>query len=354
VVESGTKKEKRRRWVGGYVRGGVYVIERWLRGTRYHVSTHARTERGALEQLRRFEADPAGYDPRGVAALEPVVLTADLIAAHVAYHREEKQNSPGHLRSLTTYLGEWMVALDGADLRATRAARLKELLRDWSTARRYRALAIKGLYRWLRTELELLSYDQDAGLNLKIPKAKPARLFQERAVSRERVERAVAHLAPGAVLDVVRLVSATGLHRSEVARFCRSGTLSKPSPQQEAEGVLANLSVLHKSGELHNLPVYEAEVLEAARRLQARGGLGSPFRLNEAIAKACHAAGVEPWTLGVLRHSVATWLALEGVPLAQIAELLGHRSTQTTRKFYRDMGHHAVPLQVPRLRLVKG
>src|SRR5216684_3817779 len=68
-----------RKWDGGYVRKDergreVYTIRRMINGKRYDVSTRAHTERAALEQLKRFEADPEGYDARGVLRPDPIYL----------------------------------------------------------------------------------------------------------------------------------------------------------------------------------------------------------------------------------------------------------------------------------------
>ena len=70
-------------WFGGRIwcddRGrNVYVIRKQVNGKRYEISTRSHTERAALEQLKRFEADPEGYDPRGVIQEEPILLTESL------------------------------------------------------------------------------------------------------------------------------------------------------------------------------------------------------------------------------------------------------------------------------------
>lgn len=67
-------------WDCGYVRVDakgrkVYVIRRMLNGKTYKVSTRAHTLRAAMEQLKRFEADPDGYSPAGAPQSSPSTST---------------------------------------------------------------------------------------------------------------------------------------------------------------------------------------------------------------------------------------------------------------------------------------
>lgn len=49
---------------------------------------------------------------------------------------------------------------------------------------------------------------------------------------------------------------------------------------------------------------------------------------------AARRAGLEGVTPHVLRHSAATWMAEDGVPMDEIAQYLGHRDVATTRRMY--------------------
>lgn len=340
----------RRKWLGGYVRRGTFIIERWVGGQHFHISTRCRLERAALEQLARFEADPESYRPGGDG--EAVVMNADLVDEHERWQLAVKRNTAKHVANCGTYLEGWMMAFDGTDLRHVTVADLKRELGQWPTAQRYRTIAIKGFFRWLRQEKGLLKHSEDASLDLAVPRVSPAKLRRKRALERTHVERAYAQLRPGPARDVVRLQAATGLHFSEVVRFASEGELFPPTPEQRKGGVLANLAVKHKTGALHVVALVDRDVFEAAGRLKGQA-LPSIAAVNWAVEAACRAAKVPTWTIGVLRHSVATWLAFAGTPLAQIAELLGHRSPTTTANFYRDMGHTAASVHVPKLRLVK-
>jgi integrase len=329
------------------------VIERWVGGRKFHVSTRCTLERAALEQLALFEANPAGYKPQGTKPLETLRMTAELIDAYETYQTKIKGSTEHHARAVGGYLERWMEKLEGADLRAVTTYDLRAMLGTWETAKRYRVIALKGFFTWLRSEKGLLKRADDAALDLMVPGFKAEKLTRKKVVEQDVVLKVLAKL-DGQTRDVLKLLAATGLHITEARRFVESGELFERTPEQDAN-VLANLAVKHKNGELHVVAISDDEVLTAAKRLKAARTLLDDSSLAKYMREASDAAGVKPRvTLGVMRHSVATWLARDGVPLAQIADFLGHLSPVTTAKFYRDMGKTARALPVPKLRLVKG
>ncbi len=59
-----------RKWIGEDGKVAAYYIRRRVGGRRFEVRTPATGESAAHAQLRRFEADPEGYDPAGDAPRE--------------------------------------------------------------------------------------------------------------------------------------------------------------------------------------------------------------------------------------------------------------------------------------------
>lgn len=341
----------RRKWLGGYVRQGkkgqVFVIERWLHGVHHHVSTKCRTERAALRELEKFEANPTGYSPHAVSRREQLVLTPELVDEYERWQRNVKRTTRSHARDCARYLEAWMLEFAGRDVRTLSLhEHIKPALGAWRTARHNRIVALKGFTAWLRREKGLLTRAEDPTLDLQVPPSRPEKLRRRKAIAREVVEATLPHLRPD-VRDLVVLLAATGLHVSEVRRFVDSGELYAPAEHQQ--DVVANLSVVHKSGRLHTVALTR-DALDAAQRLKA-SGIPSHSVVWFDTRAACDKAGVPHWNVGSLRHSVATWLAEAGVPLAAISEQLGHRDPRTTSDFYRDMGHGAKALPIPRLRL---
>ena len=65
---------------------------------------------------------------------------------------------------------------------------------------------------------------------------------------------------------------------------------------------------------------------------------GQRLQAIRAFDTAADRAGIPDATPHVLRHTGATWMAQQGVPLANIAEYLGHRDVRTTQRHY---AHHS-------------
>jgi integrase len=81
-----------------------------------------------------------------------------------------------------------------------------------------------------------------------------------------------------------------------------------------------------------------AAAIAAALSLQATTGAAAPIlasarTIQRRLIELCHAAGAPLTTPHRLRHSYATRLHAEGVPLATISALLGHRNIATTLKY---------------------
>lgn len=81
------------------------------------------------------------------------------------------------------------------------------------------------------------------------------------------------------------------------------------------------------------------------RRLtEARGGAISEFvvewaarqvgSIKRGFARAVELAGLEGVTPHVLRHTAASWMAEGGVPMTEIAAVLGHTDSRTTERIY--------------------
>jgi site-specific recombinase XerD len=341
---------KEQRWPGGRIhiqKDGrpLYVIARTIRGERFHLSTRAHNLTAAMKQLERFEADPHGYSPAGVEGDEPLMLTNELILEHHAWSLNVRRNSRHHANDVAHRLSEWMEELGRRDLRKlTMRNDIKPALNRWETNRQHRIIALKSFYAWLRKEKHLLISAEDPTLDLPVPQAIPEKHQRKKVVEQSRVRAAWRQLK-GGYADMLEVLAATGMHVSELERFIR---------QPEAHLVygkrpLATLVTRHKSGDWTRIPLSDAAQVRAAERLKERGTVPRWFRLH--LKEACQRAGVEVFTPGVLRHSVATHAVQKGAKPADVADMLGHRDKRTTEKFYIDA---AIPRgQVPVMKMRK-
>jgi hypothetical protein len=347
--------------MGGYVRPGklgpTFVLERWIRGVHFHVSTKCRTERAALRELERFESDPQDY----VAQVggERITITDKLVGQYGEHLRTAKKDTREWSLTMERMLMDWAADLKGRDLRKLSAGMLREKLDKRKTSRRHRIEAIKGFCSWLRDDRELLNHANDATLKLKVPPPEPAKNRRARAVSPESVRATMAHLPP-ATRDVLLLQAGTAWHLSEVRRFSHSGEIFRPISKDPP----AVLITRHKSGDLTRTPIDLEEHLAAAERIRAAGRIPRDDAMGDHMRRACEAVRTEQakrgvpaadlmphWRLGQMRHTVLSFGVASGATIQQASEFAHHRSSRTTARMYVDL---AVPTaRLPVMRLVK-
>ena len=342
-------KPRRRKWPGGYIHRqedgrDLYLLERKVAGKRYHLSTRAHTLVAAMAQLERFESNPADYTPRGDIA-DRLQLTAELAAEYSVWLETEKGTTGHHARVMLSCLKDWLVDLRGADLRKLQLEQLKAPLKK-RLSQHHRIIAIKAFCAWLRTEKGLLTTAEDRTLELRVPQASPEKYRRRKAVDAARIQAAWRKLPTERHRDMLELLAATGMHVREVERFIRG-----VDAELVLDGKAAVVVVRHKSGELTRIPLTAKSHVEAAKRLRDGGEV--PRRFNEALAGACKAAGVDVFTAGVLRHSVATFAVEQGATPEQVAVFLHHKDPRTTRRFYVDLARPVPQVPVPQLRLVR-
>ena len=315
------------------------MIRQQVNGERYDLSSRTYSIRAALEQLKRFQADPEGYDPRGDVAPNAIYLDLELATQYLAYSLDECENTREWVTKQRTILAWWAERLRGVDLRAAsvRDSILPAL--DEAAGKAHKVAVLKAIYTWLRRVRRVITLAEDptAAGALTIPAPRKQHGVSPKAVPREHVELARQHLV-GGWADALDLQTQTGWHVTEVQRFAIAGEIEPPTPAQKQQGVAGILMVGHKSGEQHRTAV-GADTLAAAQRLRERNGFAISW-YHRAVKSACKAAGIKPFGPGVMRHSVATWAIKEGADVATVSTFLGHRSAQTTKKLYAT---HATP-----------
>lgn len=335
----------------------VYVIRQQVNGKRYVRSTRAHTERAAFAHLKRFQADPEGYDPRGDVRPESIFLDATLARDFLTWSRDVQGNTPKWVHDQKMYLAWWEERLKGIDLRQ---GPRDNILRDrihpalaGAAARPQRIAVLKKLYAWMREETHTISPTEDPtyGGALKVPPSRPAQWTRSKVIPPEHVQLAQEHLTGiwGACLTIL---AGTGWHVSELERFARSGAIEPLPRASKADGSVAVLVCpLTKGGETLRTRVSD-DVRDAAERVRKHGSFDRS-KLAKAVKAACAVVkrpdggvGIPPIKIGSFRHSVATWAIDNGADPASVSAFLGHRSPRTTRKFYAT---HAAPAKVPTL-----
>ena len=345
-------------WFGGRVaevgsKGKVFILERMVHGRRYSlpVGTDVRTASAAWFA---FKDDPVGF----VEARETkrrrergyvhgsVVLTTELVDGLTASMRAEKL-SEKHVRNVRAYALQWTEDLNREDLRHVAKLQLTRALNKRKTARAHRIIALKTLCAYL-TDQGLLDVGTSPARHLKVPQARAAQTVKVKGYSASTLSRVYSALADQSCRDVMRLQVCYGMHGTEVDRAARGNALLR-----DAEGhgeIHSTLAFPHKRGDVHVISL-DAVSAAAVRRLQQRG-LAPDLKVQvRALQAACKGRNIKPpLKPGQFRHSFVTlaqagrWVypAGQGVSLADVAEVTGHRSTATTKRFYSSV-------QVPRM-----
>lgn len=348
----------------GYVRGGVFVIEKRIGTRKFHKSTRCTSLRAALKQLERFEADPAGYDPAAAAVADgALVLDEALIDEFHAWHLERVSRAWAlDVRNLLT---DWANHFKGADLRRLSLVRhIEPHLKD-AAQQHHRVSALKKLTKWLR-KTEKLKRSEDATLDLNVPKVGAAEEAKDMPFA--LVVETFPHLDP-IMRDVVQVLASTGWHVAELRRFASDGVIRERNEHDEPEvvgviGVVHKNSLLRKNREKHFTKLVHAEHFAAAQRIRERGHLIDRGAMRKRMVRAAEAATLERRKqdtkapaapvvhLGSFRHSVTTWLAAGGLSDAQVAKYVGHKSEEMARKHYINQAKTALVLPRSALRVV--
>ena len=191
-------------WEGGYWRldgrgRRVYVIRRQVAGKRYEVSTRARNEPAAVAQLRRFEADPEGYDPRGRVRPNPIYLDVKLADAFLAWSAKPKAeggrgNTGRWVHEQKLYLDWWAERLKGVDLRRLSYEEHVTPAMETAKSQRQRGATLLALYRYLRKERGLPLTEDPVHGRLTFGEPEPEQLKRSKVVPPEHIDLVIEHL----------------------------------------------------------------------------------------------------------------------------------------------------------------
>lgn len=150
-----------------------------------------------------------------------------------------------------------------------------------------------------------------------------------------------------ALYPVVVLALSTGMRQGEImGLYWRD---PKNPPEHRAWGVVdlnAGRIVLHltKNGERRVVPLVghaleQVRELAKVRRLDTgllfpgKAEPGEPIDLRQPWEKALEKADIHDFRFHDLRHSAASYLAMNGASLAEIAETLGHKTLQMVKRY---------------------
>jgi integrase len=327
-------------WVGKWPGGRVwrdaegrdtYFIRKRVEGRLYETSTRCSSLTAAMKHYERFQADPSGYSPGGVAG-DALVLDEDLSRAFLKWSLKEKGNSAEWVGKQKRYLKWWAKQLGRRDLRRVSLRDHIQPALDRAENARQRIEVIKALYGWLRKHRHVVSPAQDPTYGaLPVPQGRPEQWKTPKPIPADAHAKVLLAI-PQPYRDMLAVLDDTGWHVTELARFIRSGIIAAMPAGREHEAAAVLVCPRRKSGETQRTAV-GAFAHDAAKRLRARGTF-SKIRFYTAVREACEKVEVAPFTPGRYRHTLATREVEAGADPASVAAFLGHKSPATTRRFY--------------------
>ncbi len=339
---------KERTWDGGFIRKNsegrdVYFIRRSINGKRYSFSTRCHSSASAHEHLKRFEADPGAYDPRGTGGDE-LLIDLELVVEFLTWSRDVQENTPKWISYQKNYMAWWSKGLGGKDLKKLSLGVDILPYLEGAKSRAHRIAVLKVFYTWLRTVKHLVKAHEDPMLDtLKVPQSAPGE--GKRSFTLEDYMKVRKHLKDH-WRDGADVLAGTGWHATELVRFVATGVAKEST---KTRGCILECPQ-HKGGGIHRTEVSQA-VFEAAKRL-LRKGTFDYWKFGKNLRKANKKAfgrkkkNVPKITPGTFRHSVGDMAVDGGASLAAVSTFLGHKDSRTTRRFY---AKHSTPAKVPTL-----
>lgn len=175
-----------------------------------------------------------------------------------------------------------------------------------------------------------------SGLYLKMPEGRLRWLTREEAL--RLLTQAKSSDAPH-LFDFLRLALNTGMRRGEM--------LGLEWYRVDFDNSRALLEGIHtKSGKRRYVPLNQGALDALTSRKQFRDKFapesknvfvqknGKPVvQINYTFRQACEKSGIEDFRIHDLRHTFASWLVSEGVPLSELRDLLGHATIVQTERY---------------------
>jgi integrase len=125
-----------------------------------------------------------------------------------------------------------------------------------------------------------------------------------------------------------------GLHWSQID-FARERITLHETKNGERRGVpLAGLALALLRG-LHTNRRVDTELVFPSSRV------ARPIQLEKAWKMALRKAGICDFRFHDLRHCAASYLVMRGASLAEVGEVLGHKSVQMTKRYAHFMEGHS-------------
>lgn len=318
----------------GFIRSGVFWIDRTVHGRRYRISTGCRSPEAAGDEYARFEKDPPRYVPRSKVgtgwdqAVKDYLRFSEHGKLNSIRHVERQEERLANFGSFTRAGSRVFVSLDfftASDVRSF----VESLTQGGITGRRVgpptvnrHLAALKALMTWARSErVTTNTADQEVAM---VREDKGVRLPEE---VEPRRWRAILSALDERWRCAGTVQLGAGLRYGEVAAL-QAGDIHPHA-----------IHIPKAKGRKGRTVPASTVTVAAARRLLELGGVpddeGSQF--NHRLETASRASGCPRFTTHALRHTYGTVtlraLLRAGQGLRELQERMGHASIRTTERY---------------------
>ena len=295
------------------------------------------TKRDAEAYERSLLQDVYGLSDRPPRTFEEFVRND--FAAYIQAHNRvsEEQSKESILRMhLVPFFGNSLLSEIGAKQVEIYAA---EKARDGG---RGRGLSAKSINNHLTVLRKCLTLAHQYGDLDKVPAVKWRKVPQQkfRFLSFAEADRMIAAAEPGLWRAMVIVALRTGMRRGELFGLQWEDVDLDARRVQVVRAIVRDHEAPTKNGKVRTIPLTH-EAVEAIRSVKNDTPLvfqidGKAITRNLSkwpLWRACKAAKIEPHQWHALRHSFASHLAMRGVSMRVIMDLLGHGTMTMTLRY---------------------
>ena len=264
------------------------------------------------------------------------ILVEDLVRDYLERFQGKKVvDETRYMRILLeSFAGKFVSDIDRRDVESFQAVRRATLCKDGlpranSTCNR----EVEALRRLLNKAIEWGMLERNPASRLKrLPEPQGRTRFLSLDEAKRLLEASSRHLRP-----IIVCALETGMRRGEILNLRWSDVDMKTHTIYLGKT---------KNGESRHVPISHRlfSVLSGLpRRLGSDhvftgepkiGKTGNPFHdVRTSFENACRRAGIEGFRFHDLRHTAASHLAMAGVPLRTVGEILGHKTAAMTERY---------------------
>ena len=321
----------------------------------YASATHG--NKRAAERWARQTEDRAELGRADAATQAASRTCVEMIDRYVAEYLPHKRSNTRLVQA--GQLGWWRLYLDGLTLAQATTPRLAKAKKDLAprqagTINAYLAV-LQHAFAMAIKEWQWLEHNPVKNvIRLPIPRSRTRKLT---SAERERL-LFYSRLAPCRLMETIIIVAlSTGPRKNEIRNMAFAdydrcaGTIVL---NETKNGDRRRVRLFGRAAQLM-ADLYDRRWPGQTLFFESKGNPGYPVDFRYSWEMALERAAIPDFCFHDLRHSAASYLAEQGATLADIKEILGHRSIQTTQKYtHLTESHTAGVVQRMNLAIFRG